>query len=60
VDYLKIRGLLLKQIKHKISDDVYNVLCSQLQVTKGKEASKSRREEKKKKALRLEREGNRR
>jgi translation initiation factor IF-2 len=41
VDYLKDKELLLKQIKHKISDDVYNVLCGQFAGDRGKkEASK--------------------
>jgi translation initiation factor IF-2 len=47
VDYLKIKGLLLKQIKHKISDDVYNVLCSQFAGDRGKRASKVEEEKRK-------------
>jgi translation initiation factor IF-2 len=45
VDYLKDKGLLLKQIKHKISDDVYNVLCGQFAGDRGKRLQKSRRGE---------------
>jgi translation initiation factor IF-2 len=40
VDYLKDKGLLLKQIKHKISDDVYNVLCGQFAGDRGKRLQK--------------------
>jgi translation initiation factor IF-2 len=58
VDYLKIKELLLSQIKHKISNDVYDVLCGQFAGDRGeKEASKEVGEEKKEKeALRVERE----
>jgi translation initiation factor IF-2 len=54
VDYLKIKGIALKQIKRKISDDVYNVLCSQLLVTKGikKLLKKWEKRKEKKEALR--------
>jgi translation initiation factor IF-2 len=36
----KDKGLLLKQIKHKISDDVYNVLCGQFAGDRGKKLLK--------------------
>jgi hypothetical protein len=45
----------------KISDDVYNVLCSQLLVTKAYRSRRREKRKRKKEALRLEREkGNRR
>jgi translation initiation factor IF-2 len=57
VDYLKDKGLLLKQIQTQNFDDVYNVLCGQFAGDRGKkEASKEVGEEKKEKDLRVERE----
>jgi hypothetical protein len=51
VDYLKDKELLLSQIKHKISNDVYDVCAVNLQVTEEKETSKEVGEEKRKKKL---------